>query len=235
MLAFKYHPDGDLMSADITPYLDLVPSRNRNKKKFIAVLSEYLQPVADTTASIASMPALFDLDTAVGDQLDGVAQWIGGSRKVKIPIPSVFFSFDTPNVGFDQAAWYQPGDPTSDLFSLPDDAFRLLLRVKVVNNQWDGSIPHAYELLDSLFSTDSDFKFYIQDNGDLTMNLGLGAEPPPDTLTQALLLGGYLDIRPAGVLIKNYFVEFGDGPIFALDPGTLGSAYAGLDLGYWTT
>lgn len=191
------------MNANITPYLNLIPGANRVQPNFVATLSVLLQPLADLKRTSLSMIGLFDLDTAIGQQLDFVGQWIGVTRYVQLPI-GIYFSFDTPNQGFDQAVWWSPGDPLFSTTVLEDEQYRTLLKARVVNNQWNGSIPKAYQIWDALFAG-TGFQVYIIDNGDMTMQLGLTASgPQPDPVTLALFTGGYLDVKPVGVRISQY-------------------------------
>lgn len=191
------------MTGDITPWLNLVPGANRVQPNFISSLSATLQPLADLLVTEQSMVGLFDLDTAVGQQLDFLGQWIGAPRLVELP-NNVYFSFDIAGLGFDQAPWWAPGDPLFTSISLPDAQYRTLLKARVVNNQWNGSIPNAYLIWDTLFAG-TGYQVYIIDNGNMTMQLGLTASgTPPDALTLALFTGGYLDVKPVGVRISNY-------------------------------
>lgn len=221
------------MANDVDSYLDLITSEHRPQPNFVATLTALLQPCVDIQAAIASIVPAFDLDTAVGVQLDVLGQWINTSRAVREPIDSVYFSFNVSGLGFNEGAWFETGDPTDSIQSLPDDAYRLYEKARVLNNSWDGSIPDAYAIFDRLFADDG-FLLYIFDNGDLTMSLGLAAMDL-DALTRALFLGGYLDIRPAGVRIKEYIIATAVAPIFALDPDPLATAYGGLDVGAWAT
>lgn len=185
------------------PYLNLVPGANRVQPDFISTLSVLLQPLVDLLETQRGMLGLFDLDTALGQQLDFVGQWVGLTRYVQLPI-GTYFSFDLPGLGFDQAPWWAPGDSLFETTVLPDEQYRTLLKARVVNNQWNGSIPNAYEIWDALFAG-TGYQVYIIDNGDMTMQLGLTASgPPPDALTLALFTGGYLDVKPVGVRITNY-------------------------------
>jgi len=83
------------MSADITDYLALITSEHNQKPNFVAVVSAFVQGFADETATISSIIGLYDLDTAVGSQLDTIGLWVGQSRDLLEPISGVYFSFDT--------------------------------------------------------------------------------------------------------------------------------------------
>lgn len=217
------------MSGDISGYTDLVVPEHAGAANFMAALSAVLQPVADGISALSDLPGLYDVDTAVGDQLDTVGLWVGVSRNIALPLTDIYFAFDQVNVGFDQGVWFERYDPITNQFALPDDHYRLLIYAKIAANQWDGSIPGAYAAWAKLFSPGN--TVLIQDGGDMTMTIGfLG--PLPDALTTALLTGGYLSLKPAGVHINGYFApSIGQTPFFGFDVETM--AISGFDVGSW--
>lgn len=189
---------------DITPYLDLVTSEHRQKTDFITTLSTLLQPIADNMAVIASLPAKFDLDVAVGDQLDVVGLWVGVQRNLTIPIGNVYFSFNISNLGFNQGVWFTAGDPSDTVVVLPDEQMRTLIRAKIVANRWNGSLPDAYDVWDIVFSG-TGFSIKIHDFDNMHMDYELTG-PVPDVLTIALFENGLMNLKPLGVHIDNYIV-----------------------------
>lgn len=218
------------MSADITSYTDLIPSEHNSKPNFMAVLAAIVQPVADISAVIESLPTVFDIDYAVGKQLDDVGLWIGQSRNLKVPLTGVYFALDDAIVGLDQGYLQGPYDPTSGLVSLNDDSYRQLLRAKIAANQWDGTIPSAYAFLAPVFPNNT---IIIQDNGDMSMYVGT-IGPALDAVTTSLLENGYLSVKPAGVSISGFVTSSVSGdPIFGLDADT--TSIGGLDHGAMAT
>ena len=121
-----------------------------------------------------------------------------------------------------------PFDPISGLVALNDMSYRTLLRATIAANNWDGTIPGAYAIWDILFSG-TGIGILIQDYGDMTTDLALTG-PIPDPVTTALFANGYMNLVPAGVLVRNYLVPvIPDTPYFGLD---VENAYiAGLDVG----
>ena len=214
------------MSADISAYVGLVTSEHASKPRFVALLSSLVQPLADMAAVAQSLQTVFDLDTAVGQQLDYVGQWVGITRSLKAPITGVFASLDIAP-GLDQGIIWTPYTPTDGLEQLPDEQYRTVLRAKILNNQWDGSLQQAYSIYDALFNG-SAFTPFIQDNGDRSIYIGLTGAVP-DALTMALLTQGLLDVRPAGVRILSYVTPSANAPILALDVEN--QYFAGLDVG----
>jgi hypothetical protein len=179
---------------DTSPYLKLVTSEHNTKPNFMASLTALLQPLADQLVNLESLPTLFDLDTAVGQQLDFTGQWIGPSRVLDIAITGVFFTWDTALLGWDQGAWLGPFPPSQGITSLGDDLYRKLLFATVAANTWDGTIPKAYTSFNDLFSP---LTVAIKDNGNMTMTVTLSGSP--DAITAELFSSGALALRPAGV------------------------------------
>lgn len=214
------------MAADLERFLALLASQHQNKPKLEAALSAAIEPVVENADLSATIPALFDLDLAVGDQLDKTGEWVGVTRYLQVPLTGVYFSFDTDGLGFDEGVWKGPTDPSTGLVALPDEAYRLLLRVRILNNQWDGSIDGAYEIWDTLFEG-TGLVVFIEDHGDLTMSLGLLGSP--DALSKAMFLNGLLNVKPAGVRMKSLL--FGEPPLFAFDIDN--EYFAGFDEGSW--
>lgn len=218
------------LPADVTPYLDLVPSEHRNRPNFITMLTDLLQPLGDLQINVGLMPSLFDIDTAAGDQLDKVGEWVGVGRDVQVALTGVYFSLDSATLGLDQGSMQGPDDPTSGLVVLPDSGYRTLLRARIAANHWDGSIPGAYAAWDLAFSG-TGFSIGIVDLNNMHFLYVLFGGVP-DALTIALFTGGFLDLRPAGVAIDLYITEpAANVPFFGLDSAS--STVAGLDVGYF--
>jgi hypothetical protein len=148
-----------------------------------------------------------------------------------VPLTGVYFSLDTAGLGFDEGTWQSPFDPTTGLIALPDDAYRTLLRAKIANNQWDGTVPGAYRFLSGLFPGNV---LFIQDNQDMTMYVGIVGSVALDAVSYALLTGGYLDVKPSGVHIEGYVTPSIPGdPIFGFD--VQNSLISGFDTGAFAT
>jgi hypothetical protein len=185
-------------------YLDLIPSQNRSQPKFTAMLAALVQPFVDGQSVLGGIPSLFDVDTAVGAQLDVVGQWVGISRKLSVPISS-YFAWDSVGVGWDQGVWKLPSDPATGLVVLDDTHYRAVLKARILNNHWDGDVNDAYDIMNATFSVFG-YSIGIEDYGNLTMGLLLIGLNPPDVTLLVLFNSGLLDIRPAGVQIiaRNY-------------------------------
>jgi hypothetical protein len=214
--------------ADIKDYTGKITSEHSDKPKFMQMVESVSQCFLDTNVVAAGLPEDFDLDSAVGSQLDDVGLWVGISRRVSTPLAGVYFSLDTEGLGFDQGAWQGPFDPNSGITILDDETYRTLIRAKIGANHWDGTMEQSKAILDLVFSGDS--LVFIQDNQDMTMTIGV-AGVSPSALELALLTGGYIPIKPQSVGVDYYIVPTGDGPLFGFD--VTNQYVAGFDQGSW--
>lgn len=208
-------------------YLDLITSEHNKKEKFMAMLGLTMEPLADGIDLSYMLSQNFDLDTAIGVQLDIVGLWIGRTRDLQVPITGVYFTYNT-GPGYNIGIYKGPFDPVTGLVRLPDDQYRLLLKATAARNQWNGSIPGAYAAYAILFQG-TNFEVLIYDFQDMTMSFAmLGGVP--DAVTKALFTGGYLSLRPDGVGVRDYIVPAVDGSVFGYN-GTGNPNIAGYNVG----
>jgi hypothetical protein len=214
----------------VEDYLNVITSEHRDKPNFIAMVQGMSSAVVSIQNVIESMIGLFDVDSAVGDQLDVIGEWVGVSRNVSIPISGVYFSFDgsDPTIGWDNGTW-QPSNLPSNVTVLPDDTYRVLIRAKIAANAWDGTTEGAYLIWSQVFP---DFEILIQDNEDMSYSLII-AGAVPDSLTVALITQGYIPLKPEGVTVNEYYIPVTTGPAFGWDINT--EYLQGWDQGSWTT
>lgn len=211
----------------VEDYLNLITSAWRDKPKFTAMVSDQASVAVRVQDLIASMVSIFEVDSAVGDQLDIIGKWVGITRDVDIPIPGVYFSWDgAADLGWDYGSWQNPSEPT-EVTTLPDDAYRTLIKAKIAANKWDGTTEGAYEVWEQVFTT---FTILIKDNQDMTYELGL-IGGTVDSLTLQLVLQGYIPLKPEGVRLAGVFTPADDGPLFAWDVES--DFLAGWDDGSW--
>src|SRR5262249_20975851 len=140
-------------------------------------------------AMLAKMTADFDLDTAVGVQLDILGLWIGRSRYVQIPIEGVYFTFHMPGDpdmrdGFDQGIWKGPYDPDSGVIAMPDDTYRKVLQLQAIANEWDGTLGSIQDAFNTVFPG-----VVVQDRGDVPGGLMSMDVLIPGMDMNSLLLG----------------------------------------------
>ena len=213
----------------VSDYQGLITSEHQNQPNFMAMIALVTGIGVQIQTTIASMVPLFDIDSAVGNQLDIIGQLVGISRNVNIPIASVYFSWDGTNgyIGWDGGNW-QPFNAPSTVTTLPDDSYRTLIRAKIAANNWDGTTEGAYTIWTQVFP---DINILIQDEENMSYDLAI-VSAVPDALTQALITQGYIPLRPEGVRINNYFIPVDTNPVFGWDLST--SFVQGWDTGSWT-
>jgi hypothetical protein len=211
-----------------TDYTGLLTSEHVSKPKFSAMVAAVAQCFADQINVMQSIPAAFDLDQAIGVQLDAVGLWAGITRQVATPL-SVYFSLDITGLGFDQGNWQGPFDPTTGLVSLDDGTFRTLIRAKIAANSWNGTIPGAASAYANLFAGTGS-QIFIQDNQNMTMTVGVSGAIP-SALLRALFSGNYLHLRPEGVLANYVVPSVNNTSLFGFDVSN--QYIAGLDSGSW--
>ncbi|WP_236209001.1 DUF2612 domain-containing protein [Pseudomonas tohonis] len=212
--------------AEPSDYSALITSEHNDKPKFVAMVELVAGSLADATNTATELPSAFDLDIAIGAQLDVIGLWVGISRAVKTPL-AVYFAFDTEGLGFDQGAWRGPFDPDSGLTQLDDETYRTLIRAKIGANHWDGTLDGSKPILALVFAGPA--VAFIEDNQDMSMTIGIAGQPP-SALELALLTGGYIPIKPEGVRV-NYITTTSPGPIFGFDVDN--EFIAGFDESSW--
>lgn len=207
-------------------YLALITEQHRERPRFAALVNLLTSAVQASTDSVLSMPAAFDLDSAIGAQLDAVGRWAGASRAVSIPIPGTSFSFDEAGLGFDEGTWAPAYAPTEGVVLLDDSTYRAAIRLKIVCNHWPGQnagwevIPIRLE-----HSSDDNLIFGV-DNQDMSMTVYI-CGPSVSVLLRAAIQQGGLVPKPMGVRIANFV--YITAPVLALDSSTRSAG--GLDVG----
>jgi hypothetical protein len=185
--------------ADIQRYIDLITSEHADKPKFIAWLTAALNVLDDAVKLADVLCVYFDLDAAAGAQLDVLGEIVGVSRTVD----------------------FQPSDGSSPV--LDDETYRLVIRAKIAQNQWDGTLQQIYDLWNNIFPLQ---KLVLTDNQDMTMDaIVFGVS---SGIQQDLVANGYIVPKPQGVFINYAFSQY---PVFAYDLDT--DVFKGYDEGYW--
>ena len=226
------------MNADITgtplltadAYPNLVTSEHNKRPNFMAMIQQDVQGYVDNINLLRSFSTLFDIDQAVGQQLDMIGVWIGISRNIQTPLQGVYFAFNTTNLGFNVGTWFGIGDSVSGVTVLSDGQYMLLLKAKIASNHWDGTVPGAYAIWAVVFESQG-FNILIHDGQDMTMAIIIVGQNIP-AVTLSLLTNGYIALRPAGVLIFGYYqISVPNVPIFGF--GIENATIAGFNDGAW--
>lgn len=149
-------------------YVALITPFN-SKPKFVATVEASVDPLVQLQALLAELPQDFDIDTAVGAQLDAVGVRVGRERKLVTPLPGFFFTWGDAKRGWGKGIWYGPHDTQYGISLLDDGTYRRLLKAKVLANSWDGTVAGQQAVLDAFFAGTGTHTF-VED-------LGAGVKP----------------------------------------------------------
>lgn len=218
------------MIYEVSTYTDLITSEHKNKPKFNSTVEVIASFYTHLQNVLASIPGKFDVDSAVGSQLDIVGLWVGVSRFISSPLTGIYFEWDASDttVGWDKGLWIGDYAPTTGYVELPDEYYRILIKAKIAANQWDGSIDAAYDVWENLFTQNT---IIIQDNQNMSMGVVIAGDAL-DALTKALITGGYIPLKPEGVRVSYYAIPGVTAPVFSWDAED-NAGLAGWDVGAW--
>lgn len=198
--------------ADIQRYLNLITSEHQGKPKFTAWLTVPLSILDGASTLLDEFNSCFDLDNAIGNQLDIIGDIVGVKRTVNFQ-PTPYYSTAIMGV----AVLVRPSPILDDI------TYRIVIRARILQNMWDGTLPSLYEMWGVLFN---DSYLIIKDNQDMSMDIyiiGLSSR-----LQRDLTTNGYLIPKPMGVRV-NY--SYSSVPLFAF--GVEGSGIQGFGEGTW--
>ncbi|MGC4125005.1 DUF2612 domain-containing protein [Enterobacter sp.] len=171
------------------PYVKRITSWHSGKPLFCKTISLITRPFIDNRKTLAEMPSDFDIDTAVGVQLDIVGLWVGIGRSVN--------------------------SKEAGVIVMDDDTYRMVLKAKVQANHWDGTmeaLPDIYARLSPSLGAN----IFAVDNFDMTMDVFIsGTRLTP--LMRAIIALGLLDIKPEGVRVRNHIISSDTGLLFGFD------------------
>ena len=216
----------------ISYYLGLVTSYHAARPNFMAVVQSLVAPAQALAAFSDSLPTIFDLDTAVGVQLDQTGEWIGVSRNVDVPLSGVYFSWGVPGLGWGQGNWKGAFDPSQGITTLGDGDYRTLLKAKVAANYWNGTNAALPAVVNTLFPDigSATTNVVVTDNMNMSMTVGVSGTIPSQ-VQLALLDSGSVPVKPASVAINYYVTSVDTAPLFAW--GVQNSSLAGWGTGAW--
>lgn len=206
-------------------YLALITSEHAQRPRFRAAVDASVQPFVATQELLHSFLREFDLDYAVGAQLDIIGLWVGAKRTAPAVLQDFEFSWDdTPEKGWDNGAW---GGIGGDVDDLPDDLYRQIIKAKIIANSSSGTVEDAYRIIEAAVSNPDAIRivdganadtvdfFFTWDgtpqNGwdagawrssvtvDIMKMLVLVRDGALPAIEQALIMSGALPIKPAGV------------------------------------
>ena len=173
---------------DINSYENLVTYRNSLKQKYMEFVRLVLEHPVGLAAATDSFLYAFDLDNAVGVNLDTLGALVGMDRLL-------------------------PFVPTVGSRELNDSEYRLMIRLKIARNVWDGRNETISDVYQRLFP---ELNIQYIDNQDMTITVK--ASGSFNFRTAELLAASGLVLVPAGVGYN--VVTYGGGTEFRLYVGT---------------
>ena len=193
-------------------YLNLLTSQYKTKPKLQAWMRVVLNVFQDINLCLASFVTAFNINYAVGDQLDLLGVIVGVNRTIR----------------------FQPSNSVSPV--LDDSTYRILLLAKMYQNHWNGRINSLYSIWQTLFPGG---KFVIHDNQNMSATIFLTgtftsvlrdliAGYALNGATSGTIHNGYIIPKPEAV---RYNFEFGQLPAFGL--GEDNEYVSGFNKGYW--
>lgn len=209
----------------MSKYTDRITNYHRGKPLFVEHVDLSTRPLSDVSSAMYGLISAFDIDDAVGIQLDALGEWIGRSRIVSQPIAGVYFSFDTDGLGWDQGVWQGPYDPDAGYTSLSDETYRIILKAKIAINNWNGQNDSLPPILEAALEG-SGLKMQIVDNQDMTIAVWVFPETDISLVSRELISAikqGYLTVKAAGVWA-------GDVQTPSILTPSVGSKFFGFDI-----
>lgn len=211
-----------------TDFTQVITSQHRDKPKFMAMcelLSTSLGQIVDATNKMVND---FDVDQAIGVQLDAIGKWVGISRNLLVPITDAWFTWNDSNLGWNRSNWKGPFESTQGITTLDDTTYRAVIKAKIGANYWDGS-NEGLNIIGQEALTEINVRVFAIDNMDMSMTVYVLGTPTAAILE--LIRRGIIPPKPGGVRVAGYILGGAPGaPLFALDAPTT-SLTAGLDFG----
>lgn len=215
--------------ADRNEYTDLIAGYHVGKDKFQQWVFTLTEPLRIARERLAALRDDFDVDKAVGPQLDAIGVRVGVSRSLPMTLTDVYFALDdVDGIGLDLGVWKGTYDPVDGTTTLDDEIYRSVIKAKIAQNHWDGTRGTLPDFLSEVLGYFGQ-PAKILDLEDLdTMHVVLHltkATTPP--IVWELFSRRIIDVTAAGVsmdLVENL-------PWFGLDYET--ASIKGLDEGDW--
>lgn len=161
----------------ISYYVQRITSQYQMSVNYKSWIVGLLQPLIDLTNCLYSFYFVFDLDLAVGDQLDILGDIIGAERVVP----------------------FKPTNP-NDSSTLDDATYRILLKATLGANFWNGTNGELQTLWQQLFPGGS---ISIYDHQDMSFTVAMAGTFT--SIIQDMITHDMIVPRPEGVLVNYTF------------------------------
>lgn len=220
-------------------YHRLITSQYRSSPKFVAMVKKLAEYGLDLDEAAENLISAFEIDTAVTAQLDILGVIVGVSRELEFepsaestgdvicPSPSEMDINDFPIIYTPEPAYMastnfisgpDPVELSTERNLIDDDLFRLLIKARIIQNAWKGTINELYDLWDAIMGEGKHLQ--IQDLQDMSFNIVLQGDYT--ALERELIIHAYIIPKPEGVRINILTFVSTDGlPLFSYDFNTM--------------
>lgn len=205
-------------------YVNLIIIQYHNQPKAQATIALYAQELL-ASGIFFDIQNAFNLDTAIGVQLDIIGKYVGVDRYYSFVNLANYFSLETyletapttpPRYGYSTYATYDTTPPNGTLVygniittnnKLGDDDYRLLIRLKIIEN----NLNYSHQQIDDAMYNAFGAALRPESTGHMAMYYFITADI--SNLIQAIISKGLLP-KPMGVLLWTVTEVTGD--MFAL-------------------
>jgi hypothetical protein len=210
-------------------YTDLIAGHHVGKARYTSWVFTLTEPLRIARERLAAMREDFDVDTAIGAQLDAVGVRVGVSRNLPMTLTDVYFALDdVDGIGLDLGVWKGVYDPVDGTTTLGDETYRAVIKAKIAQNHWDGtrgSLPDFLgEVLGQFGQPAKVLDLEDLDTMHVVLHLTKDTTPP---IVWELFSRRIIDVTAAGVSVD--LVD--NNPWFGFDYET--ASVKGLDESEW--
>lgn len=161
-------------------YLKLITSEHYNKQDFIQYVLSFLDMVSPSVDILNEFETIFNLEDAVGDQLDKLGNLVGISRELPKEIE------DVPSI-------------------LSDASYRKVIKSRIFMNHWNGTREELEVILSNIFP---DLPYEIVDDQNMEYAVSI-VDPTLDDESRALIENGFILPKPSGVKCTYNILDSG--------------------------
>ena len=210
-------------------YTDLIAGYHVGKERYTSWVFTLTEPLRIARERLAALREDFDVDTAIGAQLDAVGVRVGVSRVLPMTLTDVYFALDdVDGIGLDLGVWKGEYDPVDGTTTLGDETYRAVIKAKIAQNHWDGtrgSLPDFLgEVLGQFGQPAKVLDLEDLDTMHVVLHLTKDTTPP---IVWELFSRRIIDVTAAGVSVD--LVD--NNPWFGFDYQT--ASVKGLDESEW--
>lgn len=191
---------------DLSSAPDRIYAQYRDKPKAAAWYRIVMRLASKIGSAAESVRTSYDIDTAIGEQLDVIGRIVVAPRSFidNIPMmPGLFALTDGDEFG-DDGAMFSPLTIGQDS-QLSDELYRMVIRAKIVKNSSDGSIESILSGINFLLPGANVIR--VTDGEDMSFSIEFSGQI--SNLERYALLNAALIPKPQGVRFNGFLESFG--------------------------